>query len=115
MAIDGIHFDVGSDVIRPESIRALATIGDMLREHPTLQVCIEVHTDNVGIPENNRRLSEARALAVVTYLVAKGAEAARVQYKGCGDAQPVAPNDTPLNRQRNRRVELVMQKELSAQ
>jgi OOP family OmpA-OmpF porin len=104
----GIHFDVGSDLIRGESVSALAAISGMLQQHPTLSICIEAHTDSAGAPERNQSLSEARAAAVVRYLVGTGIDPGRLESRGCGSAQPAVPNDTPENRQRNRRIELVL-------
>lgn len=104
----GIHFDVGSALIRGESVSTLAAISGMLQQNPTLSICIEAHTDSAGAPERNQSLSEARAAAVVSYLVGTGIEPERLHPRGFGSSQPAVPNDTPENRQRNRRIELVL-------
>ena len=108
IAIHDIHFDVGTADLRMESEPALSAISAMLLEHPDVQLRIEVHTDNAGAAENNQLLSEARAHAAVQYVIACGVDARRLRAVGCGSSQPVAPNDTPENRQRNRRIELVL-------
>jgi len=108
VATQGIYFDTGSDIIRPESSGTLAEIADMLREHADLALIIEGHTDNVGNAAANQTLSEKRAAAVKTALVSKyGIEASRLETKGLGASKPAASNDTAEGRQTNRRVELV--------
>ena len=108
VATQGIYFDTGSDVIRPESTPTLREIAAMLKEHGDLRLTIEGHTDNVGGAEANRALSEKRAAAVKAHLVAsQGIDGSRLETKGMGDAKPAVPNTTPEGRQQNRRVELV--------
>jgi OmpA-OmpF porin, OOP family len=104
----GIFFDTGSDRLRPESTPTLKEIGEMLKEHPDLRVCIEGHTDNVGQAATNQTLSEKRAEAVRKYLVQSfGIAPTRLEAMGFGQSKPAAANDTPEGRQQNRRVELV--------
>jgi len=62
----------------------------------------------VGTDEFNQRLSEQRAESVRDYLVAQGVSAPSITARGLGKMQPIASNDTPDGRQRNRRVELVL-------
>jgi OmpA-OmpF porin, OOP family len=69
-------------------------------------VVIEGHTDNVGNRDANVRLSKARAEAVRNYLISKGITRNRLTTVGLGPDQPVASNDTPEGRARNRRVQL---------
>ena len=68
---------------------------------------IEGHADSVGTEEYNQELSEKRAKAIVEYLVKKGIDPLRLTTKGYGFNKPAAPNDTPENRARNRRVEIM--------
>lgn len=108
VATQGILFDTGSDVLRPESTPTLKEIADMLAQHGDLKLSIEGHTDNVGQAAANKTLSERRAAAVKAYLVSRhGIAADRLQTAGHGDAKPAAPNTTPEGRTQNRRVELV--------
>lgn len=107
VATQGIYFDTGSDVIRPESTPTLKEIAAMLQEHGDLRLTIEGHTDNVGSAASNQTLSEKRAAAVKAYLVSVGIDAARLETAGLGAERPVTGNDTPEGRQQNRRVELV--------
>ena len=64
------------------------------------------HTDNVGKDEDNLILSERRAKAVYDYLILRGVDPARLTYRGYGESQPIAPNDTPEGRAQNRRTTL---------
>ncbi len=80
----------------------------MLAAHSELRLTIEGHTDNVGKPADNLALSDRRAAAVKQYLVENfHVDPARLATKGFGDTKPVAPNDSDVGRQQNRRVELV--------
>jgi OmpA-OmpF porin, OOP family len=108
VATQGILFDTGSDVIRPESTPTLKEIGAMLRAHPDLKLTIEGHTDNVGNEASNKLLSERRAESVRHFIIETyGVEAGRLTAVGHGQSQPMASNDTAEGRQQNRRVELV--------
>jgi len=64
------------------------------------------HADARGRAKRNLALSQRRARAVVTYLIQKGIDAGRLEAVGYGEARPVAPNDTPQNRAKNRRIEV---------
>ncbi len=78
----------------------------ILIANPDINVEIMGHTDSVGNPEYNRRLSERRAQAVHDYFAAKGIAEERMVVKGFGADVPLVPNDTEENRALNRRVEL---------
>ncbi len=103
----GITFDSGSDVMRPESGPTLRKLLKLLQEDSGLSFEIQGHTDNQGGDKVNGPLSERRAKAVRTWLVAQGIEEARLAAKGLGATKPLQPNDTPEGRAENRRVELV--------
>jgi outer membrane protein OmpA-like peptidoglycan-associated protein len=108
VVLHGILFDTGQATIKDESKGELQSIGDLLKQQPTLRLEIQGHTDNVGGADANRRLSEARAAAVKQYLVANfGVPADRLTTSGVGDAKPVADNATEQGRAQNRRVELI--------
>ena len=108
VAIYGIYFDSGSSELKPESQAAIDAIGALLKQTPSLRVFIVGHTDMVGDPAMNLKLSQARAQAVVTALVAKqGIASTRLTAFGNGPYAPVASNRTEEGRAKNRRVELV--------
>ena len=108
IAIRNILFDTGKATIKPESAGALAIIADALKGDVALKIEIQGHTDNVGAPAANLKLSQDRAAAVKAYLVSTGGIAAlRLTTAGLGDTKPVADNTTEEGRAQNRRVELV--------
>ena len=111
VAVRAVYFDVGADLVRPESAEQLAEIAAMLAADASLTLVIEGHTDASGDAAQNEILSVRRAEQVRDRLVSEyGVDAARiVGTTGFGGSQPVAPNDTPANRRLNRRVELVRQ------
>jgi OmpA-OmpF porin, OOP family len=109
-AVYGIYFDTDKSDIKPESAAAVAEIAKLLKTDPGLKLYVVGHTDNTGAFDHNVRLSQARAAAVVSALVAQhGIAAARLTPFGDGPTAPVASNRTEEGRTRNRRVELVAQ------
>jgi outer membrane protein OmpA-like peptidoglycan-associated protein len=106
VAVYGINFDTGKATIRADSEAVLSEIRKLLVDHPDLRLKVEGHTDNVGVPAANRKLSEARASAVVAWLGRQGINADRLTPAGFGDAKPIVDNATEDGRARNRRVEL---------
>lgn len=101
-----ILFEFGSDRIDPRSFKLLDEVAAVLEKNKDVgPVIIEGHTDNVGSRAYNIDLSRRRAKAVENYLVSKGIAAKRLRSDGFGFDKPVAPNDTPLNRAKNRRTE----------
>ncbi len=103
-----VLFDTGSADLKPGAREKLAKISGILLAHPGLSLQIEGHTDNVGSDEFNMNLSGRRADSVRDYLAQEGVAASSMATKGFGKTQPVATNDTAEGRQRNRRVELVV-------
>ncbi len=103
-----VLFDTGSYTLRPAAREKLAKISGILLAHPGLKIQVEGYTDSVGSDDFNQRLSEQRSGIVRDYLVDQMVSAGSVTSKGFGKSQPVASNDTPDGRQKNRRVELVV-------
>ena len=103
-----VLFDTGSFTLKPAARETMAKISGILLAHPGLTLQIEGYTDSVGSDEFNQQLSEQRAGSVRDFLVSQGVSASAVTAKGFGKTQPVASNDTPEGRQRNRRVEIVV-------
>ena len=101
-----VEFDTAKATIRPVSNRLLDAVAGVLREHAEiLKVEVGGHTDNRGSNEQNTRLSQQRADAVVAALVRRGTPAARLTARGYGPSQPIMANLTTVGRQKNRRVE----------
>ena len=106
----GITFDVNKADIKPESYGTLKSIADVLTENPGVKVKITGHTDSDGDDARNLDLSKRRAESVKNELNAKfGIDASRLTTEGAGETKPVAPNDTPENKAKNRRVEFLKQ------
>ncbi|MCS7169593.1 MAG: OmpA family protein, partial [Candidatus Kapabacteria bacterium] len=99
-----ILFDFDKATLRPEAVPIVEELAELLKRYPRIRLEVQGHTDNVGTPEYNQRLSEARAQAVVDALVERGIDRRRLRPRGFGMTMPVAPNDTEENRQRNRRT-----------
>jgi outer membrane protein OmpA-like peptidoglycan-associated protein len=106
LALYGIRFDSGKDVLRPESDATLDEVAGLLRQDPALRLLVEGHTDATNTDAYNLDLSERRARAVVAALVKRGADGARLTAKGFGKSRPVADNATAQGRALNRRVEV---------
>ncbi len=104
----GIYFDVNKDIVKPESYGTLKEIAAVLNENPAVKVKIVGHTDSDGADPANLDLSKRRGASVKDELVKVfSIDATRLESDGMGEMQPVAPNDTPVNKALNRRVELI--------
>jgi outer membrane protein OmpA-like peptidoglycan-associated protein len=103
-----VLFDTGSYTLKPGAREKLAKISGILLAHPGLTLQIEGHTDSVGTDDFNQQLSERRADSVRDFLAENSVPASSITARGFGKMQPVATNDTADGRQRNRRVELVV-------
>ncbi len=103
-----VLFDTGSSTLKPGAREKLAKISGIVLAHPGLTLQIEGHTDSVGSDEFNQQLSERRADSVRDFLAEQGVQPSAMTAKGFGKTQPVASNDNGEGRQRNRRVELVV-------
>jgi outer membrane protein OmpA-like peptidoglycan-associated protein len=103
-----VLFDTGSSTLKTGAREKLAKISGLLLAHPGLTLQIEGHTDSVGSEDFNQQLSERRSDSVRDFLAEEGVPVSSMTAKGFGKTQPVASNDSPEGRQRNRRVELVV-------
>ena len=101
-----IFFKEGRADLLPESERVLGAVRDLMQAHPTLgPVLISGHTNQNGAEEFNWRLSDARAYAVMSWLVEQGVDPARLISKGFGESQPLVDPRSAEAEVRNRRVE----------
>jgi outer membrane protein OmpA-like peptidoglycan-associated protein len=103
-----VLFDTGSSTLKPGAREKLAKISGILLAHRGLTLQIEGHTDSVGTDDFNQQLSERRSDSVRDFLAEEGVPGSSMSARGFGKTQPVASNDTADGRQRNRRVELVV-------
>ncbi len=104
-----INFDTNKWDIKPEARPTIAEIVRLMKEQAGLRLRIEGHTDNVGRPDANKKLSENRARSVMQAIIAGGIDAARLTAVGHGQEAPIADNRSEEGRAKNRRVELVKQ------
>jgi OmpA-OmpF porin, OOP family len=111
VVLENVYFDTGKSTLKPSSNKALNNLAEVLLLKSTMEVEIQGHTDDVGKPEENLKLSEERADAVKKYLVSKGVPAIRIAAKGYGQTQPVADNATEAGKSKNRRTSLRVLKE----
>ncbi|MBL8922568.1 MAG: OmpA family protein [Myxococcaceae bacterium] len=103
-----IVFETGKATLAPESDAAIEFVKRYLDDKPSISTLrVEVHSDEQADEKAAQTLSEARAAAVVNALTKKGADCRRLIAVGFGSSKPVAPNDTPENRARNRRTAFV--------
>ncbi|WP_437605969.1 carboxypeptidase regulatory-like domain-containing protein [Sorangium sp. So ce834] len=104
-----IHFETDSAKILGDSNALMEEIADVLQRNPNIRkVEIQGHTDNTGGREHNQTLSEARANSVRAWLIRAGVDGSRLLAKGYGQDRPVAPNVTPANKAKNRRVQFII-------
>ena len=104
-----IKFDFDKADVKKQYHDELAKFAIVLKEHPDLKLIIEGHTDNIGGKTYNEKLSQRRAEAVKDYLVKNfSIDASRLTAKGYGMTKPISDNKTKEGRQKNRRVEAVV-------
>ncbi len=112
-----ILFDSGSTVLKPAGQKALEKIAAVLATIDDRQFLVAGHTDNVPIKtgryQSNWELSTERAVNVVTFLVKKGMPAKNLSAAGYSEFDPVAANDSEPNKAQNRRIEIVLQPNIS--
>jgi len=102
-----IEFEQGGADLLAVSNPILEEIRSLLEKRPELRlIAIEGHTDSKGAANFNQRLSERRAQSVARWLIEHGIAAERLSAWGCGSHRPLAPEQSPEDQQRNRRVEL---------
>jgi len=106
VVLKNVFFDVNKSALKPSSQVELDKLVQLLNENPQLNIEISGHTDNVGKPADNLKLSIERAKAVVDYLISKNIDAKRLNAKGFGESNPIAPNTTEEGKAQNRRTEM---------
>ncbi|GHT90203.1 hypothetical protein FACS1894101_2410 [Betaproteobacteria bacterium] len=102
-----INFDTGTATIPPDSQDIVAEIVKLLESNPDLKIRIEGHTDDTGNALDSQTLTETRANALFSALLAKGIPKNRLEFQGFGGTKPVAENKTEKGRAKNQRIELV--------
>ena len=109
---DKILFDPGKTDLKPEGKDALKQVTEVLKTLQNRNFQVAGHTDNIPIKSakfrSNWDLSTARAVEVVNFMIASGMEPKRLSAAGYADTSPVALNDTPENKAKNRRIEITL-------
>ncbi len=103
--LSNIFFDINRYTLLARSKSDLDQLTEFLNLNPDVRIEIGGHTDNTGNETHNQVLSESRAKAVHDYLIGAGIASQRLRYKGYGQSQPIATNDTDAGRQLNRRTD----------
>jgi len=106
ITLDGIYFDFNKATLKPESNKAILSTVALMQRYTDLVLSIHGHTDNKGDEAYNAKLSTQRAKSVMQAIVSHGIDSSRLTFKGHGEAEPIATNDTDEGRAQNRRVEL---------
>jgi OmpA-OmpF porin, OOP family len=106
--LNNVFFDFDKWDLRPESYIELNRVVQLLNENPAIEIEMTAHTDSYGSDDYNYKLSDNRARSVMEYILSKGIAKFRITSQGYGETKPVALNDTPENRQLNRRVEFII-------
>lgn len=106
---DKILFDPGKSILKSDAAEALNALADIFNSYPQAKVRIDGHTDNTGMDADNLKLSEARAISVLTELQKRDLpNTIQFETKGFGSSKPVANNTTEDGRSQNRRVEILI-------
>lgn len=114
---DDVLFDSGKTDVKPQGQEALAKVAQVLATLPERHFIVAGHTDNVPIRsgryKSNWDLSAARAIEVTQFLIAHEMKPQVLAAAGYGEFDPVSANDTPEHRAQNRRIEIVLQPNIS--
>jgi OOP family OmpA-OmpF porin len=105
-----VEFDYDKSDVKDKYNGEIKKVTDFMKEFPKTTAVIEGHTDSTGSNEYNQKLSERRANSVRQYIIKNfGIKASRLTATGYGETKPIATNDTDEGRQRNRRVQAVLE------
>ncbi len=103
-----VLFDTAEFKLKESATSELEKLLEGVKEIPKGTIIVEGHTDNVGSPQSNLKLSKNRANEVSVYLKSNLPDDYNYSIKGYGETRPVAPNDSDENKQKNRRVEILI-------
>ncbi|MFT3745678.1 MAG: OmpA family protein [Pyrinomonadaceae bacterium] len=97
-----------SSVFVPQADGKLTSLGEILSNYPNYRISVESHTDNTGTPAQIQTVTDKRSYMVAEKFATMGVEEGRIVAKGYGASVPVAPNTTPANKAKNRRIRVVL-------
>ncbi|MFM2285574.1 MAG: hypothetical protein RLZZ543_1071 [Bacteroidota bacterium] len=106
--INNLNFGTNSAAFNAQTVFIVQELAVFLKENPTVKIAIHGHTDNVGDPAANLKLSNERAKHVFELLLLEGIQAERLSWKGFGMTKPLASNLTDKGKAMNRRTEFVI-------
>ena len=110
IVLENIQFNRGtSDFADAKSIQVLDNLVSFMKDNPNIKIRLEGHTDNAGDPSLNKDLSMKRASKIRGYLTINGIDFERVRISGWGGTRPIADNSSEEGRERNRRVEMLIE------
>lgn len=107
-AFKNLNFDTNKSDIRPESFESLNKLAELLKKETSWKLKVEGHTDSDGSNESNLALSNRRAASTKKYLVDKGVAEGMITTEGFGETKPLTDNKNAENKQKNRRVVLII-------
>jgi len=105
-------FEPNSGQLSPESREALDRLATYLKQHATLAVALEGHTDDLGAPDVNHSLSRIRAQRAQKWLIAQGIDPAQIEVRSFGSTRPAATGRSADARAQNRRVEITVRERI---
>jgi len=108
MNLNNVFFERSKAVLLKSSLQQLKEVVKMMQLNPSMRVELHGHTDGIGDPDLNFKLSQARANAIKEYLISEGIVGSRITTKAFGGTQPIASNKFEATRKLNRRVEFVI-------
>jgi outer membrane protein OmpA-like peptidoglycan-associated protein len=110
-ALSGVNFETNKATLKPVAREKLSKLSGVLLGFPgEYKLEVEGHTDSTGSDAYNQKLSQSRAESVRNFLVEQGIPTERIlSTEGFGRTRPIAPNDTRANREKNRRVDIVIE------
>ena len=111
ITLGDVLFSIDQARLNADGQRIVQRLATVLQQNPKRAVLVEGFTDSTGSTQHNQDLSERRAVAVRDALLELGVTRSQIAVRGYGESYPVAPNDTAINRQLNRRVEIVLSDE----
>ncbi|KAB2869818.1 MAG: OmpA family protein [Bacteroidales bacterium] len=106
IVLTNVFFDFDKYEILKTSYPSLDLIVQYLQKNTNIHILVTGHTDNIGGLDYNQKLSEQRAKSIVDYLISKGIDEKRLQYKGYGNQHPISDDKTKQGRAKNRRIEM---------
>ncbi len=104
VVLNNVFFETAKYDLKESSRAELMKLVSFLEQNPDLRIRLEGHTDSIGTEQDNQVLSENRARSVYEFLVENGISKDRLTYKGYGEERPIATNETPEGRSKNRRT-----------